>query len=206
MFPSRPSDRRGERGFTLAAVLVILTVLAVVLAYSVPPLWSQIMGRERDRQTIFVMKQYARAIHEFQKKRGAPPSSLEILAEQKEPRVLRQLYVNPLSGKMDWIMIPAGSVTMRPVTLPGAQPGGPSTSTADDAQPGQKPELPGVKGDPMQFKGPFIGVRPPQTGNSYLALNEATTYETWIYTTNELQQDLNAAQGLAPNQPGIPRR
>jgi type II secretory pathway pseudopilin PulG len=206
MFPSRPSGRRGERGFTLAAVLVILTVLAVVLAYSVPPLWSQIMGRERDRQTIFVMKQYARAIHEFQKKRGAPPSSLEILAEQKEPRVLRQLYVNPLSGKMDWIMVPAGSVTIRPVPLPGAQPGGPSTSTADDAQPGQKPELPGVKGDPMQFKGPFIGVRPPQTGNSYLALNEATTYETWIYTINELQQDLNAAQGLAPNQPGIPRR
>lgn len=202
----RPSSRRGERGFTLAAVLVILTVLAVVLAYSVPPLWSQIMGRERDRQTIFVMKQYARAIHEFQKKRGAPPASLEVLAEQKEPRVLRQLYVNPLSGKMDWIMIPAGAVTIRPVTLPGAQPGGPSTSTADDARPGQKPELPGVKGDPMQYRGPFIGVRPPQTGNSYLALNDATTYETWIYTTNELQQDLNAAQGLAPNQPGIPRR
>jgi hypothetical protein len=63
-----------------------------------------------------------------------------------------------------------------------------------------------VKGDPMQYKGPFIGVRPPQTGSSYLALNEATTYETWIYTINELQQDLNAAQGLAPNQPGIPRR
>jgi type II secretory pathway pseudopilin PulG len=203
---ARPSVRRGERGFTLAALLVILTILAMVLAYSVPVLWSQVMGRERDRQTIFVMKQYARAIYEFQRKRGAPPMSLEQLTEQKEPRVLRQPYVNPLSGKMDWIMIPAGSVTLKPVILPGAQPGGPSTSTSGQpGQPGAQP-LPGVKGDPMQFRGAFIGVRPPQTGNSYIALNDATTYETWIYTINELQQDLNAAQGIAPNQPQIPRR
>ena len=50
-----------SEGFTLAALIVILTIIAIIIAYTVPEQWSMIMKRERDRQTIFLMKQYARA-------------------------------------------------------------------------------------------------------------------------------------------------
>ena len=70
MSPTRTSD--GERGFTLAGLIVILTIIMIFLAYTVPRQWSAIMQRERERQTIFVMKQYARCIYEFQKTKGNP--------------------------------------------------------------------------------------------------------------------------------------
>ena len=63
----RLSSTESERGFTLAGLIVILTIIAVFLAYTVPTQWSKILQRDRERQTIFVMRQYARAIHESQK-------------------------------------------------------------------------------------------------------------------------------------------
>ncbi|HUO84759.1 MAG TPA: type II secretion system protein, partial [Thermoanaerobaculia bacterium] len=115
------SAQSNEKGFTLAGVLVILTVLSVILAYSVPRMWSDVMKRERDYQLLFVMEQYARAIQDFQRARGALPVSLEQLEKQQKPRVLRQLYPNPLSGEVDWILVPVGTQTGQ--TPPGTPPG-----------------------------------------------------------------------------------
>src|SRR5512140_1880092 len=127
MFRTTSSDARPEpaqRGFTLAGLLVILTVMAVVLAYTVPQMWSDVLRRERDLQTIWTMKQYARAIAEFQRRRQALPVSLDQLKEQNKPRVLRRLYPDPLTGEMDWILIPAGTA------VPGAPaPGTPAPGT-----------------------------------------------------------------------------
>src|ERR1700704_4565553 len=67
--------RASEDGFTLAGVLVILTVIMVFVAYTVPRQWSEVMNRERDKQTIFVMRQYARAIREWTKRHGGSPVS-----------------------------------------------------------------------------------------------------------------------------------
>ena len=49
--------RTSESGFTLAAAIVLMTILLVFIAYTVPRAWSQIMARERDQQTLFAMKQ-----------------------------------------------------------------------------------------------------------------------------------------------------
>lgn len=195
-----------QRGFTLAGLLVILTVLGVVLAYTVPQMWSDVLRRERDIQTIWTMKQYARAIAEFQRRRQALPVSLEQLKEQNRPRVLRRLYPDPLTGQMDWILIPAGSV-------PGAPaPGGTAYSNPSPQNPGwgQQPNpgdrptpvtRPGGAPPPGQSSGqigPFIGVRPPKTGRSYIALNGVDQYENWSYTVLDLQ----AEQNLAVRPPG----
>lgn len=183
---------RGQEGYTLAALLVILTVLAVVIAYSVPPLWSTIMQREREKQTIWVMQQYARSIQEFQRKRGTFPVSLDQIVEQKNPRVLRQLYPNPLSGEVDWILVPVG--TPSPAQTGQAAPGLPQAPRAPVPPPQAAPGGPGTQ------IGPFIGVRLPQSGDSFLELNGASRYEEWMYTINELQRDQGGGVGQIPFQ------
>jgi type II secretory pathway pseudopilin PulG len=183
-----PARRDSERGYTLAALLVILTVMSVIIAFSVPKMWSDIMQRERDHQTLFAMKQYARAIQEFQKARGALPVSLDQLEEQKEPRVLRQLYPNPLSGELDWILVPFGTPSGgAQAPVPGVTPGTAPPGSQPPAQP--QPGVPSTSPGGGQNAVPFIGVRPPQTGESFLSLNGSDRYEQWLYTIEDLAKE-----------------
>lgn len=201
---SSDRTRSAESGYTLAGLLVILTILSVVVAYTVPPLWSTVMKRERDRHTIWVMKQYARAIQDFQRKRGTFPVSLEQLTEQKNPRIIRRLFANPLSGEVDWILVPAGTPT--PATMAGAGQNAPGLPPVPNPQvprptPGTGVGIPGSPTPgPGQQVGPFIGVRPPNTGESFLELEGAKKYEEWMYTVNELARDQAGGSGQQ-NQP-----
>lgn len=198
----RRADSPRERGFTLAGLLVILTVLAVVVAYTVPPAWSQIMKRERELQTIWVMKQYARAIYEFQRKRNALPVSLDQLKEQNTPRVLRALYPDPLTGELDWILVPPGTPGGG-ATAPGLPPPSAQQPAPSARQPGQA-----LPSSPQDYKGPFVGVRPPVSGQSYIALNGANQYESWLYTVTELQQEMSRLGGgsRSPQNPATTTR
>ncbi len=203
----------GEAGFTLAGVLIILTVMAVVLAYSVPRMWSDIRRRERDYQLVFVMEQYARAIQEFQRSRGALPVSLKQLEEQKKPRVLRQLYPNPLSGEVDWELVPPGAVQPGGAAAPGTRPGNqmPGNSTGNDGnKDNDKDTRSGTGSGSNRGRGrragsggqgpaqPFIGVRPPQTGQAFISLKGSDHYEDWMFTIQDL------AGGNNPNAPQGP--
>ena len=99
----RTRTSSAESGFTLAGLIVILTIIAVFIAYTVPEQWSKIMQRERERQTIFVMKQYARTIHEWQAKHGGGfPTSMDQIKEARLPRMVRGPkgeLLDPLTGK-----------------------------------------------------------------------------------------------------------
>jgi type II secretory pathway pseudopilin PulG len=195
MTSSEQSARRtGERGFTLAAVLVILTVMLIFLAYTVPQMWSDVLKRERDYQTIWAMKQYARAIKGYNDARKVFPTKLDDLKEQNRPRILRQLYPNPLSGKMDWVLVPFGTPT-------GDQIGGPTPNPSPNPNP-QSPQSPPTSTAPGSAAGPFIGVRPPQAGKSFIAFRGKDTYAEWMYTTNELEQDILANAGQVTAAPG----
>ena len=107
-FPKRAACAtiRRDSGFTLAGVLVVLTIIAIFVASTVPRAWSNILRRERERQAIWAMKQYVRGIKGFQRAQGRLPTTLAQLIEQKNPRVLRQLYPDPLTGRLDWRLIP----------------------------------------------------------------------------------------------------
>ncbi len=195
---------RSQQGFTLAALLVILTIIAVLVAYTVPEMWSTVMQRERDRQTIWVMKQYARAIHEYKRHRGTLPTSLEQLKEMNPPRVLRREYVDPLTGELDWIPIPFG--TTAPVTPGTTAPGlTPPPNRSRSRNPANPPATPGStlpgSGSGGKFSGPFVGVRPAKTGQSFLTLNGADRYENWFYTITELQQEISGAPAPPPPPP-----
>lgn len=206
MSPTASSDRAGERGFTLAGLIVIMTIISVVVAYTVPRQWSMIMQRDRERQTIFIMKQYARAIKSWQDAHGGLPTSLDQLKEARSPRFVRgpkAEWTDPLTGKVDWILIPPGAVTQNPGgnsplgggsgtgPLGGGMPGasGSTGSTgATSSQPGNfNPEL-----SPKDYVGPFVGVRPNKTGKAMLSLNGNDQYEQWSYTVIDLQNEATA--------------
>jgi type II secretory pathway pseudopilin PulG len=186
---------RETAGFTLAGVIVLMTILMVFVAYTVPRQWSKVLQRDREKQTIFVMKQYARAITDWSNAHGkVMPTTLDQLKEARQPRYVRGVkaeWIDPLTGKVDWVLVP-----------PGAQPNGSgggrvnpnNTSTTGT---GTSTDTSGTKGpfdpaaSPKDYVGPFIGVRPPVTGDSMLELNGATRYEQWLYTINDLTNDVN---------------
>jgi type II secretory pathway pseudopilin PulG len=175
---------------------VILTIMAMIVAFTVPDQWSLIMRRERDKQTIFLMKQYARAIMKFQTKHNnTVPVSLEQLQEARKPRLLRGTgkYPMPLTGNEDdWILVPPQALTPA-----GGAPGAPPPP------PGAVP-VPGVPGQaafklnkelsPPDYKGPFVAVRPNFSGKSFIALNEAEDYSEWVYTVDDLRREMQARQ------------
>lgn len=193
-------SRRGEAGFTLAGLIVILTIIAIFLAYTVPTQWSKIVQRDRERQTYFVMRQYARAIHEWQAHHGGGfPTSLDQMKEAKLPRIVRGStgeLVDPLTGKMDWILIPPGAYTQSgPPTPPPTTTTTTTTTTGTTSTSGTSTPTPGASpfnaaASPKDYKGPFIGVRPPLTGKAMLKIGQSENYEEWFFTVYELTQEI----------------
>ena len=185
--PTRIGKHR-ERGFTLAGVIVLLTIMMIFAAYTVPRQWSAILQRDRDKQTIFIMRQYAKAISAFQDKNKTWPVSMDQLKDARAPRFLRgpkDGYVDPLTGQTDWLIIPASAVgaTGQPLPTPVNQTQTPAAVTSTAA--------PGV---PMKdyAGGPFIGVRPNKSGKSFMELRTQQTYEAWMYTAFDYRADRDA--------------
>jgi type II secretory pathway pseudopilin PulG len=199
-------ELRAEEGFTLAAVIVILTIMSILIAFTVPQQWSMVMKRERDRQTIFLMKQYARGILNFRvKNNNTAPVSLEQLEEAREPRLLRGKgkWPCPITGKEDgWILVPPGAVTP-PGAPPIINPTGPiiggntNASGNSNPTPGTGSRL-NAAASPDDYVGPFVGVRPKAKGKSFIAFNGAENYEEWVYTADDLTSEI-----AARNQPRI---
>ncbi len=195
MFPSASFSRReGQEGFTLAALIVILTIIAIVVAYTVPTQWSLVLKRDRDRHTIFLMKQFARGIHAWRTKHpGTLPGNLEQLQDARSPRLIRGGgdWPCPLTGKEDdWILVPPNAVTPAGVPQP---PQGGIGSPAQQMNPqtqstGSKlnPEL-----SPREYSGQFIAVRPNATGESFIVFNGAESYEEWVFTADDLVLEIN---------------
>ena len=198
-----------QSGFTLAGVLVILTVIMVFVAYTVPRQWSEVMGRERDQEAIFAMKQYARAILTWQQRHGGLPTSLDQLKQARTPRVVRGTtgeILDPITGKMDWQLIPPAAAGQPmgpngPQVLPGGSPFAPklniplndsSGTTSTSGTTGTAPT--GQAAAPKDYVGPFVGVRPAKTGKAYVTLNGAENYEQWTYTIQDLTAEINARQ------------
>jgi type II secretory pathway pseudopilin PulG len=170
-----------------------MTIIMIIAAYTVPRQWSAILQRDRERQTIFIMKQYAIAIDEFERRNKILPVSPNQLKEAKKPRFLRAHkgeYIDPLTGEVDWLVIPQSAAGAGGRPGPGTQPGqGPS---------GPKPAA-AVPGIPMKdyAGGPFIGIRPPKNGDSLISFNGAQRYEQWSYTVLDYKNEREALRAAA---------
>ena len=160
--------------------------MMIFVAYTVPRQWSTVMQRQREQQTIFAMRQYARAIYNFQKKNNTYPVSMQQLVEARQPRWLRggkDGLPDPMTGEMDWLLVPQAAAGQG-----GVRPGNPPTGT--------QPPATTIPALPMKdyAGGPFIGVRPPKTGKSLIALNGADQYEQWTFTAVDLQAEIGARE------------
>jgi type II secretory pathway pseudopilin PulG len=192
---SRTASSSRQEGFSLAALIVILTIIAVTIAYTVPAQWSMVMKRERDRQTIFLMKQFARGILTWQQKHNGAPVSLQQMQDARKPLILRNggKWPCPLTGKEDdWILVPESAVTANGQVVPdiNGRPGGGVVPA---------PGAPGARKlnkalSPKDYVGAFVGVRPNATGKSFIALNEAEDYSEWVYTVYDLRDEIAKRQ------------
>ncbi|MFL6281183.1 MAG: type II secretion system protein [Vicinamibacterales bacterium] len=204
---SSDQRRRREEGFTLAALIVLLTIISVMIAYTVPAQWSMVMKRERDRQTIFIMKQFARGILNWQlKHNNTAPVSLQQMQDARKPLMLRNggKWRCPLTGKEDdWILVPAQAVApngMVPQAMGGGGQRASPLNPANNPQPLQQPngQQQGSKLNkelsPKDYTGPFVAVRPNATGKSFIAFNGAEDYSEWVYTVDDLRQEIALRQ------------
>ena len=201
---SRTTSSSSQEGFTLAALIVLLTIISLVIAYTVPQQWSMVMKRESDRQTIFIMKQFARGIMRWQMKHNnTAPVSLQQMQDARKPLMLRNggKWPCPLTGdEDDWILVPATAVAPGGM-VPQAIGGGGQRNPATNPQPVQQPQ-PGVHQptklnkdlSPKDYVGPFVGVRPNASGKSFIALNGAEDYSEWVYTVDDLRWEIQQRQ------------
>ncbi len=106
-----------EKGYSLAYLIVAITVLNVVVATALP-VWSTFIKREKEEELIFRGLQYAEAIRVFKRRFGRYPNKLEELLKN-EPRSIRQLWRDPMTGKVDWVPIVAIGSQGGPAGIPG---------------------------------------------------------------------------------------
>jgi len=176
--------RDSERGFTLASLIVLLTIMMIFVAYTVPRQWSTVVQRDREMQTIFIMKQYAKAIDAFRAKNKVLPVSISQLKDARQPRFLRGNGdpIDPLTGQADWLVIPQAAAVVPPIRT--------STAAPVSATP---------QGLPMKdyAGGPFVGIRPSKTGNSFIELNGKSKYEEWTYNLSDYTAERNARLAAA---------
>jgi type II secretory pathway pseudopilin PulG len=182
-------------------LIVILTIISIMIAYTVPTQWSLVMRRERERQTIFLMKQFARGIDNWDRKHQGLPVSLEQLQEARQPRMLRGTgkWAMPLTGKEDdWIMVPPGAIEAVPggtPIVPGNNPAGVGIGRPpQQQQPGQPgaPNAPSKlnpEASPADYVGQFVAVRPNAKGKSLIVFKEAEDYSQWVYTVQDLRNE-----------------
>ena len=195
--------------------MIIMSVMMIFVAYTVPRQWSIIMQRDREQQTLFIMQQYAKAVEAFRRKNNTYPVSMQQLVEARQPRFLRcpkDGCVDPLTGQVDWLVIPqsqapapSGGAALPPGAAQNPQvqpptPAAPAPGTAPGTTPGTTTATttapPGV---PIKdyAGGPFVGIRPNKTGSSLILVNGADHYEQWMYTALDYQQDRTARQQAA---------
>src|SRR5688572_14787450 len=190
---------QGNRGYAMAALLVGMSVMAVLMSAAMP-VWSTFTKREKETELIWRGQQYARAVGLFQRKYANTfPPTVDILVEQ---RFLRKKYKDPITGE-DFQLIPAGggmppgsiaapggagsrqSVTpsiqqLSPTQTFQGRPNGVGQFGAGGAMPGQPPR-PGQQSGPAQ---PAIGIQGVVSKSSDSALkiyNGRTKYNEWAF-------------------------
>lgn len=101
-------------GFTYLGLLFFIAIMSITLAMAAA-LWSFAQQRETERELLFVGNQFRRAIGLYYERTPGTvkryPRRLEDLLEDNRyvtiQRYLRDIYLDPVTGKANWGLIPA---------------------------------------------------------------------------------------------------
>lgn len=198
--PPRPASARtrAARGYTLVALLVGLTVMAILHA-SVLPLASAQAQRDREAELIFRGLQYAEGIRVFRRRFGRYPVSLKEMIETK-PRALRKLWKDPMTGSADWGLVTLASPGQN---LPGGggMPGGGDRDPRPTPSPTPTPGGFGGFAKPGDVAmGPILGVHSKSTKRGFRLWEGRDVYSEWRFT----EQSLLTKSGEIETPGGLP--
>lgn len=190
--------RRAQAGYNLVMLMVLLTILNIMVAASLPS-WSSVIRRDREEELISRGFQYAEAIRIFQNRFQRPPIRLEELIDV-EPRSIRRLWKDPMTEHGKWALIPLQGPSAPIQVQPGGQPG----QEDEEGRPvdggeeeGQEEGGFGLPKKEVQV-GPFKGVHSRSGKASILIFNGKERYDEWHFTV-EL---LSGGGPMPPPEPG----
>jgi type II secretory pathway pseudopilin PulG len=183
---------KASAGYAMAALLVGLSVMAILLSAAMPT-WSHMIRRDKEEELVFRGTQYARAINQYQRKfANASPASLDVLIEQ---RLLRKKFRDPLSPNKD------GEFQMLYVTTqgPGSRSGGPAFGAGAGRGPGVVPGAGTGTGTESGTSysttpsGGIVGVASKNTGQSIRTYKGKNRYNEWQFVG--MEQSTQAGPG-----------
>ena len=184
---------RKSRGYTLVALIVGMTVMAILIA-AVLPMASAESQRDREAELIFRGFQYAEGIRTFRKRYGRYPNTLKEMFDVR-PRTLRKLWKDPMTNSDKWGLI---TLAGAPLTIPGGARTSPGGGVAPTPSPAPTPGAFGNPGDAPP--GPIMGVYSTSKKKGYRLFSGRENYNEWRFTEQTL---LTQAPGGAPApQPG----
>lgn len=177
--------RAGGGGYSLVALVMIVAVMNIVIAASLP-LWSTAIQREKEEELVFRGLQYAEAIRVFQTRHGRYPVRLEELLEV-EPRSIRQLYPEPMTEEGAWGLL-FNAAPNRPRPGQPGQPGQPDDPDDGRQRPGEEDEERRRRGRTgigtragQTAPRPIVGVFSPSDEQAFRSFAGARTYADWQF-------------------------
>jgi type II secretory pathway pseudopilin PulG len=196
---------KGNRGYTLVALMVGLTVMAILIA-AVLPMASAESQRDKEAELIFRGLQYAEGIRNFRRRYGRYPNTLKEMFETR-PRTLRKLWKDPMTNSDKWGLITAAGA---PVTMGGAVPPGGGRVPAPVPTPTPTPTpsaFPSSTGGPGsdQPPGPIMGVYSTSKKKGYRTFSGRENYNEWRFTEQTILNQSPSGVPVVPG-PGLPTR
>jgi len=184
-----PRPRQGEAGFNLVILMMAVTVMMILVAAALPA-WSNAVRRDKEEELIFRGLQYAEAMRVFQQRFGTLPSRLDDLVKT-EPRSIRQLFPDPMTGKVDWVVIRGNA----PADVQGGQSPGGEEGVDDGREPEDGGDAEAAGGlDGSVGMGPIRGVRSRSQERALKTFLDKDRYDQWLFTVDLLQGPPNLAR------------
>lgn len=104
-----PTSRTArQKGFILAMLLGMVTVMGIFLMKAVPSIVVEVQ-RGAEAELVFRGEAIARGIRLYQQRTGGYPLKLADLMKMRPP-VLRKLYKDPMTREGDWDLVTAVQV------------------------------------------------------------------------------------------------
>ncbi|HEY1404652.1 MAG TPA: hypothetical protein VGB05_11030 [Pyrinomonadaceae bacterium] len=203
--------RAGERGYTLVALLALMTILALALTAAAPRLRQQSV-RNLEREAIARGEEIAEAIALYQLAKKTPPKSMDELLEGVEPfpgafkkiQILRKEAArDPLNNDGEWKLIrpddrafidfkqsvlkynggipPVTSARYKAFEQAGAFAGGAQVFGLDDKEDEEDARC-DLDTSPNETATPFIGVASRSRCPSVITYYGIDRHDRWVFT------------------------